>query len=76
MSFTGPMPADSSGPGASSTGRWYVMPSSATWNEADRLKITSPCWTASTRRVVNEPPSRTGSTVYKIGAAVSPGRRK
>ena len=71
-----PKPADCSGPGASSRGSWYAGPSSGTWNEAARLKIVSPCWTASTRRVVNEPPSLTGSTVYRIGAPVSPGRRK
>jgi hypothetical protein len=38
-------------------------PSCASWNEADNEKIGSPFWIASTRRVVNERPSRTRSVV-------------
>ena len=37
------------------------------WKEAVRLKIVRPCWTAVTRRVVNDRPSRTRSTWYTIG---------
>ena len=38
-----------------------AAPSCGSWNDADREKIGSPCWIASTRRVVNERPSRTRS---------------
>ena len=40
----------------------WSNPSSSTWKLADIVKITLPCWMAMTRRVVNEPPSRTRST--------------
>ncbi len=36
-------------------------PVCGSWNDADREKIGTPCWIASTRRVVNERPSRTRS---------------
>ncbi len=37
-------------------------PSSGTWKLDCRLKIALPCWMATTRRVVNERPSRMRST--------------
>ena len=40
-----------SGSGASGIVYWCSGPSSATWNDADRLKIARPCWIATTRRV-------------------------
>ena len=43
-------------------GSWWSKPSSWTWNDADRLKIGRPCWMATTRRVVNDRPSRMRST--------------
>ncbi len=45
-----------SGPGTECS-----RPSCGSWNDADSEKIASPRWTASTRRVVNECPSRTRS---------------
>ena len=33
-------------------GYWCSGPVSATWNEAERLKMACPCWIATTRRVV------------------------
>jgi hypothetical protein len=39
------------------------MPSSYVWNDAERWKIGCPCWTATTRRVVKDRPSRMRSTV-------------
>ena len=35
---------------------------SGSWNDADSAKIASPCWMATTRRVVKDRPSRTRST--------------
>jgi hypothetical protein len=55
---------------------WCSKPSSATWNEAARLKICCPCCTAITRRVVKLPPSRERSTSKTIGMLGSPGRMK
>ena len=43
-------------------GELVERPSSSTWNEADRLKMARPCWMATTRRVVNDRPSRIRST--------------
>src|SRR6478735_3485221 len=40
------------------------------------VKIGLPCWIATTRRVVNDTPSRTRSTWYTIGCRGLPGRRK
>ena len=50
-----------------------MLPSSGWWKEAVRLKIVRPCWTAVTRRVVNDRPSRTRSTWYTIGTPGMPG---
>ena len=47
---------------------WCSMPLWSVWNDADIEKIVSPCWTALTRRVANEPPSRSRSTRYTVGA--------
>jgi hypothetical protein len=33
------------------------------WNDADMVKMVLPCWMAVTRRVVNDLPSRTRSTL-------------
>ncbi len=52
----------SSGAGTSGMAKAWSKPSSGTWKLADRLKMTLPCWMATTRRVVNEPPSRSRST--------------
>lgn len=58
-------------------GSWCSKPaSSGRWKDAVRLKIVRPCWTAVTRRVVNDRPSRTRSTSYTIGTPGRPGRRK
>src|SRR4051794_26666332 len=57
-------------------GAWWSMPSCSSWNDADSEKIVSPCWTAITRRVENERPSRTRSTRYTIGTLGSPARTK
>ncbi len=65
-----------SGAGADGMAVWWSMPSSRTWKEAERWKIGLPCWTATTRRVVKDRPSRIRSTLYTIGAPGSPGRRK
>ena len=65
-----------SGSGASGIGYWCSGPGSATWNDADRLKIARPCWIATTRRVVKLRPSRMRSTSKMIGMRGSPGRRK
>ena len=54
--------ASSSGAGTSGIGNWWERPVSSTWNEADMLKMAWPCWMATTRRVVNERPSRMRST--------------
>ncbi len=51
-----------SGSGTSGIGSWWSGPLSSTWNDADRLKMARPCWMATTRRVVNERPSRMRST--------------
>src|SRR6185369_9713261 len=40
------------------------------------LKMALPFWIATTRRVVNELPSRMRSTSYTIGRLTSPGRKK
>ena len=52
-----------SGGGAAGIGRAYSRPGSARWNEAESVKIGLPCWIAVTRRVVNDRPSRTRSTL-------------
>jgi hypothetical protein len=52
----------SSGGGTSGISAWWSKPSSGTWKLAAMLKMTLPCWMATTRRVVNEPPSRRRST--------------
>ena len=52
------------------------MPLWSVWNDADIEKMVSPCWIALTRRVTNEPPSRSRSTMKTVGALASPGRRK
>ncbi len=51
-----------SGSGTSGIGSPCSKPSSTVWNDADRLKIALPCWTATTRRVVKDRPSRMRST--------------
>ncbi len=51
-----------SGSGTSGMGNWCSRPCSSEWNEADMLKMARPCWTATTRRVVKERPSRMRST--------------
>ncbi len=65
-----------SGGGTPGIGSACSGPGSGWWNDADRVKIVSPCWTADTRRVVKDRPSRTRSTRYTIGTAGSPGRMK
>ena len=50
--------------------------SSPAWNDADIEKIVSPCWTARTRRVVNERPVRVRSTKKMVASCGRPGRRK
>ncbi len=57
-------------------GDWWSTPGWSSWKEADSVKMGRSCWTATTRRVVNERPSRTRSTSYTIGMAGSPGRMK
>src|SRR5579859_3133956 len=52
------------------------MPGWSSWNDAESEKIASPCWIATTRRVLNERPSRMRSTSYTIGTDGSPGRMK
>jgi len=54
-------------PYADLLGPWYHRPRPidtrhVDWNEHDRLKMGRPCWMATTRRVVNERPSRMRST--------------
>ncbi len=56
------MDSSSSGSGTSGMGNWWVRPGSSAWNEADRWKMARPCWMATTRRVVNDRPSRMRST--------------
>ena len=51
-------------------------PDCVSWKDAASAKITSPCCTARTRRVVNDRPSRIRSTSKMIGASGSPGRTK
>lgn len=52
-----------SGSGAVGISAWCSSPSSYVWKDAERWKIGWPCWTATTRRVVKERPSRMRSTV-------------
>jgi hypothetical protein len=57
----------SAGSGTSvARGTWYSLPASTPWKDTDISKITSEPpsrgWLASTRRVVNERPSRVRST--------------
>ena len=52
-----------SGAGADGIAAWCSRPSSYVWKDAERWKIGWPCWTATTRRVVKERPSRMRSTV-------------
>ena len=66
----------SSGAGTSGIGAAWSKPSSGAWKLAAMLKITLPCWMATTRRVVKEPPSRRRSTSYSTGTRGSPARRK
>ncbi len=65
-----------SGGGTAGRGKAWSKPSSGTWKLAAMLKMTRPCWIATTRRVVNEPPSRSRSTSYSTGTRGSPARRK
>ena len=51
-----------SGAGTSGIGNWCSRPVSSSSKEASRLKMARPCCTATTRRVVNERPSRIRST--------------
>ena len=51
-----------SGGGTSGIASWCSNPGSSFWNDADMLKIALPFWIATTRRVVNELPSRMRST--------------
>ncbi len=44
-----------------------AQPSRATWKDAATLKITSPCWIATTRRAENERPSRSRWTRNTVG---------
>lgn len=46
------------------------------WNDAAMLNMVSPCWTALTRLVQNDPPSRMRSTRKTVRSLASPGRRK
>jgi hypothetical protein len=69
-------PGKSSGGGADGITSWWWMPSWSVWNDADMEKIVSPCWIALTRRVQNEPPSRSRSMMKTVGAVASPGRMK
>ena len=50
------------GSGTSGIGASCSSPSSGTWKLDCRLKIALPCWMATTRRVVNDRPSRMRST--------------
>ncbi len=53
-----------SGPGtAGMLAAWWLTPSSKMWKDADSAKMVLPCWIATTRRVVNDRPSRTRSTL-------------
>ena len=49
--------------------------SSSTWNDADAVKIASPCWSATTWRAENERPSRSRVTRMIVGWSASPDRR-
>ena len=60
-------PGRSSGGGAAGIASWCSMPLWSVWNDADIEKIVSPCWIALTRRVQNDPPSRSRSTMYTVG---------
>ena len=65
-----------SGGGTTGIGSAWSTPGSSIWNEADIVKIGLPFWMATTRRVVNDTPSRVRSTWYTIGCRGLPGRRK
>jgi len=62
-----------SGGGTSGIGFACSGPASAWWNEADSVKIARPCWTAVTRRVLKEWPSR--NPVHCVDQRHRPGRR-
>jgi len=49
--------------GTSGQASEWLGPGSARWNDAESVKMVRPCWMADTRRVVNDRPSRTRSTV-------------
>ena len=51
-----------SGSGTAGIGSKCSYPSSAMWNDAASWKMARPCWMATTRRVVNDRPSRMRST--------------
>ena len=65
-----------SGSGTSGIAIWCEKPSSALWKDALIEKIASPCWMATTLRVVKLPPSRMRSTLKMIGTFGSPPSRK
>ena len=65
-----------SGSGASGMSSECSKPSSNLWKDTEALKIALPRCCATTRRVVNDDPSRMRSTVKTIGTSGSPGRRK
>ncbi len=69
--------ASSSGAGTSARGSaCQSSPVSSMWNEASSTKIASPCWSAVTRRVLNERPSRVRSTLISRAVPGRPGRMK
>ena len=65
-----------SGSGAGGIGSSWSSPLAAAWKEAIIDSSTWPCCIAWTRRVENDPPSRTCSTAKRIGRVSSPGRTK
>jgi hypothetical protein len=66
----------STGPAPTGPSPCTSTPGSGTWNDADRLKMTSPCCSATTWREENDRPSRSRSTRRIVGMSERPGRRK
>ena len=65
-----------SGPGTCGIAFWWSRPPARSWKEQIIDMIGAPFWTAWTRRVEKELPSRISSTAKRIGSVSSPGRMK
>ena len=64
------------GPGTCGIAFWWSRPPARSWKEQVIDMIGAPFWTACTRRVEKELPSRISSTAKRIGSVSSPGRMK